>query len=147
MFNLLILGDEKGATIDDHHITIDIPIDTIVKTSTAPSKFLTQMSQDTSDDGGDNDVEKRCQLQLPDNTLATATHNRYLTSYIGTRNKTFSKTNHIHVVTPTDSNILSNTIQPADIPNKGVTSNDHKACIDVDTVDEMAQKRSRSYRN
>ena len=36
--------DEKGATSDDHHNTTDIPSDTIVKTSTAPSNVLTQMS-------------------------------------------------------------------------------------------------------
>ena len=98
------------------------------------------MSQDTSDDGGGNDDETKCQLQMAYNTLAIATHNRYLTLSIGTRNKPISKMKHINLVTPTDSNIPSNTIRLAGIPNKADTTNDHKVCINVDTVDEMVPK-------
>ena len=50
-------------------------------------------------------------------------------------------------MTTTESNIPSNTIRPAGIPNKEATSDDHEVCIDVskhhtnDTVEKMAQKK------
>ena len=94
------------------------------------------MSQDTSDDGGGDDEEQRCQLQMADNTLATATHNAYSTPSIGLRNKP----KHVHVVTPTDSNTPSNTIRPAGIPNKTTATNAHKVCFNMNTVDEKAPK-------
>ena len=76
--------DEKGATssVENHDMT-HIPIDSIQQTSTTSTNILTQMSQDTYDDGGDNDQEPGYQLQIPDNILATATHNSYSTPSVG----------------------------------------------------------------
>ena len=98
------------------------------------------MSQDTSDDGGGDDEEQRCQLQMTDNTLATATHNTYSTPSTGLKNKPISKFKLVHVVTPTDNNTPSNTIQPASITNKATTTDAHEVCIDMDTVDKKAPK-------
>ena len=103
--------DEKGATssVENHDMT-HIPIDSIQQTSTTSTNILTQMSQDTYDDGGGINQEPGYQLQIPDNIPATATHNSYVTPSVDLQNKPIAKMKHVHVVTPTKSTTQSNTI-------------------------------------
>ena len=102
------------------------------------------MTQDTSDDGGREEDEKRNQIQSDHSTHATANKNIFSTPHVHVRNKDSYQSNLIPVVTPPENNVPSDPIRAPGIPNKGANSDDHQVCIDMsidDTVDDMVPKK------
>ena len=103
--------DEKNATgsVENHAMTHS-RTDSAPPMSTTTTNILTQLSEDTYDDGGGNDQELGYQLQKHNNIPVTPTHNLYSTPSNGLRTKPIAEQEHVHVVTPTDSTIPSNTL-------------------------------------
>ena len=72
---------------------------TINETLVEDLNILTQMTQDTSDDGGREEDEKRNQIQSDHSTRATANKNVFLTPHAHVRNKDSYQSKLFPVVT------------------------------------------------